>query len=98
MLITGASTGIGAETARQAVARGWRVALGARAQAAAADSGRPVSKVRDVVVLRTGAEARIALVGPGGVERAWRVHSSTPLGEIQLAEPYADGVVLVIRS
>lgn len=32
MLITGASTGIGAETARQAVARGWRVALGARSE------------------------------------------------------------------
>jgi NADP-dependent 3-hydroxy acid dehydrogenase YdfG len=30
LLITGASTGIGAETARQAVAAGWRVALGAR--------------------------------------------------------------------
>jgi len=30
LLITGASTGIGAETARQAVGRGWRVALGAR--------------------------------------------------------------------
>ncbi len=32
MLITGASTGIGAETARQAVERGWRVALGARSE------------------------------------------------------------------
>ena len=32
LLITGASTGIGAETARQAVARGWRVALGARSE------------------------------------------------------------------
>ena len=32
LLITGASTGIGAETARQAVARGWHVALGARSQ------------------------------------------------------------------
>ena len=32
MLITGASTGIGAATARQAVARGWRVALGARSE------------------------------------------------------------------
>ena len=32
LLITGASTGIGAATARQAVARGWRVALGARSQ------------------------------------------------------------------
>jgi NADP-dependent 3-hydroxy acid dehydrogenase YdfG len=32
LLITGASTGIGAATARQAVERGWRVALGARSQ------------------------------------------------------------------
>jgi NADP-dependent 3-hydroxy acid dehydrogenase YdfG len=32
LLITGASTGIGAETARQAVAQGWRVALGARSE------------------------------------------------------------------
>ena len=30
MLITGASTGIGARTARVAAERGWRVALGAR--------------------------------------------------------------------
>ncbi len=73
-------------------------ALGARAQERAAESARPVSATRDVVVLREGDEARIALVGAGGVVRAWRVHSSTPLGEIQLAEPYADGVVLVVRS
>jgi len=32
LLITGASTGIGAETARQAVSAGWRVALGARSE------------------------------------------------------------------
>jgi NADP-dependent 3-hydroxy acid dehydrogenase YdfG len=32
LLITGASTGIGAATARQAVARGWRMALGARSR------------------------------------------------------------------
>ncbi len=32
LLITGASTGIGAETARQAVAAGWRVALAARSE------------------------------------------------------------------
>ena len=32
LLITGASTGIGAETARQAVERGWRVALAARSE------------------------------------------------------------------
>ncbi len=43
LLITGASTGIGAVTARHAVARGWRVALGARSEskldALAADLG-----------------------------------------------------------
>jgi NADP-dependent 3-hydroxy acid dehydrogenase YdfG len=32
LLITGASTGIGAETARQAVGQGWRVVLGARSE------------------------------------------------------------------
>jgi len=37
LLITGASTGIGAVTARQAVERGWRVALGARSEDKLAD-------------------------------------------------------------
>jgi NADP-dependent 3-hydroxy acid dehydrogenase YdfG len=32
LLITGGSTGIGAETARKAAARGWRIALGARSE------------------------------------------------------------------
>ena len=73
-------------------------ALGARAQELAAESARPVSRTRDVVVLRTADEARVALIGANGVERAWRVRSVTPFGEIQLAEPYGDGVVLVVRS
>lgn len=45
LLITGASSGIGEETARQAVAAGWRVALAARSQdkleALAAELGGP---------------------------------------------------------
>ncbi len=74
------------------------VALGSRAQGLAGEPGRPVSRTRDVVVLRKDDEVRVALVGRNGVDRAWRLHSSTPLGEVQLAEPYADGVVVVMRS
>ena len=49
-------------------------------------------------MLREDDEVRVAIVGRSGVDRAWRLHSSTPLGEVQLAEPYADGVVVVVRS
>jgi hypothetical protein len=73
-------------------------ALAVSAQRKAAAWGRPVSRGRDVVVLRVGDEVRVALVGAGGVERGWRVHSSTPLAEVQLAEPFADGLLLVART
>jgi hypothetical protein len=72
--------------------------LGLRAQRRAAEPLRAVSATRQVAVVRTGDEVRVALVGPAGVERAWRVHSATPLAEVQLAEPYADGVLLVVRT
>jgi hypothetical protein len=32
------------------------------------------------------------------MERGWRVHSSTPLAEVQLAEPLGDGLLLVART
>ena len=57
MLITGASTGIGEATARQAVEAGWRVALGARSEdklAALADelgAERALSRRCDVTAL-----------------------------------------------
>jgi hypothetical protein len=73
-------------------------ALGLRAQRRAAEPLRAVSATRQVALVRTGDEVRVALVGPAGVERAWRVHSATPLAEVQLAEPYADGVLLVVRT
>jgi NADP-dependent 3-hydroxy acid dehydrogenase YdfG len=44
MLITGASTGIGAATARQAVAAGWRVALAARSEDKLADLVRELGE------------------------------------------------------
>jgi len=73
-------------------------ALGLRAQRRAAEPLRAVSATRQVAVVRVGDEVRVALVGDGGVERAWRVHSATPMAEVQLAEPYADGVLLVVRT
>ena len=72
--------------------------LGLRAQRLAAEPLRAVSASRQVAVVRTGDEVRVAVVGAGGVERAWRVHSATPVAEVQLAEPYADGVLLVVRT
>jgi len=72
--------------------------LGLRAQRRAAEPLRAVSATRQVAVVRTGDEVRVGVVGPAGVERAWRVHSATPMAEVQLAEPYADGVLLVIRT
>jgi hypothetical protein len=59
--------------------------------------GRPLPGSDDVVVLRTGKEVRVALVGPGGVNRSWRVESETPIAEVQLAEPLGNRLVLVFR-
>lgn len=72
--------------------------LGLRAQRLAAEPLRAVSPSRQVAVVRTGDEVRVAVVGATGVERAWRVQSETPVAEVQLAEPYADGVLLVVRT
>ncbi|HSI97733.1 MAG TPA: hypothetical protein VK926_05180, partial [Gaiellaceae bacterium] len=49
------------------------------------------------VVLRRGNELRLALVGPNGVRRSWRVTSETPLAEVQLAEPLGARLVVVVR-
>jgi hypothetical protein len=51
----------------------------------------------ELVVEREGDEARVALIGRDDVRRSWRIRSATPLGEIQLAEPFGSGVLLVLR-
>jgi NADP-dependent 3-hydroxy acid dehydrogenase YdfG len=51
LLITGASTGIGAQTARRAVEDGWRVVLGARSE----------DKLRELAEELGGADAAIAV-------------------------------------
>jgi hypothetical protein len=76
------------------------VAVGGRpvamsGQTSAGRSGRPLPDGREIVILRTGNEVRVALVGNAGVQRSWVVRSETALAEVQLAEPYGTGVVLV---
>ena len=43
-------------------------------------------------------EARFALVRGAQVVRSWLVKSSTRLGEVQLAERYGDGLLVVVRQ
>jgi hypothetical protein len=61
-------------------------------------SERPLRGGGEVVVRRLGEEIRVALVQAGGLRRAWRITSTTPLGEVQLAEPMGQRLVLVVRA
>ena len=60
-------------------------------------AGKALGNGDELVVKREGGEARIAVIGPGGVRRSWRLQSSTSLGEVQLAKPLGDKVVVVLR-
>jgi hypothetical protein len=66
---------------------------------AAGAVGRPVGGGLRVVVYRPDpGELRLAVVNQfGAVARAWRIESSTPMAEVQLAEPFAGGLVAVVR-
>lgn len=79
-------------------------------RAASAHAGRPVALPRgahppkrraadsgEVVIRALPHEARVALVRGTTVLAAWRLRSSTDLGEIGLAEPFGNGLVLVVR-
>jgi len=61
--------------------------------------GRPVDGGLHVVVDRAAAdEVRVAMTTESGaVVRAWRIQSETPLAEVQLAQPLADRLVVVLR-
>lgn len=59
--------------------------------------GRPIRPGAEVITYRTGNELRLALVSRGHVERSWRLVSSTPLAEVQLAEPLGSRLVVVLR-
>jgi hypothetical protein len=66
-------------------------------QAARARPGRLAEGGVEVVVRGDRREAFFALVRGDRVARAWRVSSATNLGEIQLAEPFGDGLLVVLR-
>jgi hypothetical protein len=66
-------------------------------QIAAARAGRSVPGGLAVVVRASSAEATLALVRDDQVVRSWRIRSSTSLGEVQLVEPYGDGLLVVVR-
>ena len=61
--------------------------------------GRPLMNGLALVVERRGAaEIRIAEIVGNAVVRGWRIAGATPLGEVQLAEPLGNRIVLVAKT
>lgn len=71
--------------------------LSPAAQSAGASAGRSTDGGAQVVVRGSASSGLFALVQGDHVIGAWRVTSATPLGEIQLAEPFGDGLLVVVR-
>jgi len=59
--------------------------------------GRPLRSGAEVVVSRTVDELRLALVSRSRIQTSWRIASPEHLGEVQLAEPLGDRLVVVVR-
>lgn len=74
-----------------------RPPLSPEQQLAGAQPGRSVDGGVAIVVSATSAEARFALVRGGDVVHSWLVRSATGMGEVQLAEPYGNGLLVVLR-
>ncbi len=79
------------------IAGGVGALLKPEQQAAGARPGRLAAGGVEVVVRGAPNEALFALVRGDSVLRAWRVSSPSTLGEIQLAEPFGDGMLVVLR-
>ena len=74
-------------------------ALGRASQAGHGRPGQPFADGREVVVERIGsAELRLAELVGNTVVRSWRITSATPLGEVQLAEPHGNRLVVVVKT
>jgi hypothetical protein len=74
-----------------------RPPLPPEAQIAASQPARSFADGVGVVVSASPYEARLALVRGEHVLQTWLLRSSTSLGEVQLAEPYEDGLLAVVR-
>lgn len=72
-------------------------AVRATARNASGRPGRPLKSGGEVVVLRSGNEIRVALVPERGRARSWQITSATSLAEVQLAEKFGTGLLLVTR-
>jgi hypothetical protein len=64
---------------------------------ATAQPARSADGGTGVVVHASPAAVKLALVRGDRVVRAWLLHSESSFGEVQLAEPYGDGMVVVVR-
>jgi hypothetical protein len=74
-------------------------ALDRAGQARHGSPGRPLAGGREVLVQRVGTgELRLAQVAGNATIGAWRISNSTPIGEVQLAEPLRDGIVVVTKT
>jgi hypothetical protein len=73
--------------------------LGRAAQAGRGRPGRSFANGREVVVERVGVgEVRLAELAGDAVVRSWRITSATPLGEVQLAEPQGNRLIVVTKT
>jgi hypothetical protein len=104
---TWAKLGVGpaGPVAQQQPSEQWRPvaehgrALGRATQAARGQTGKPLASGRALIVERRGdTELRIAEAVGDAVVRSWRITGSTPLGEVQLAEPLGNRVVVVTKT
>jgi hypothetical protein len=66
-------------------------------QLARAEPAREVADGLGVVVRASASEARLAVVRGDRVVHAWIVRAPTNVGEVQLAEPYRNGLLVVLR-
>jgi hypothetical protein len=74
-------------------------ALDRAEQAGEGRPGRRFAGGREVVVERVGVgELRLAELTGDAAVRSWRITSATPLGEVQLAEPHGNHLVVVMKT